>query len=87
MSRILADGEMFTPYDYESEAEFEREVVEHAKALFGEETLYIDVKKKIGQDIVTIPDGYLIDSVFMRHDLAGGRPRSIRRRYPSQIPS
>ena len=64
MSRILFEGDFFTPCDYASEAEFEREIVEHARAVFGDETLYIDVKKKIGQDIVTIPDGYLIDFSF-----------------------
>lgn len=64
MSKILFDGDFFTPHDYASEAEFEREIVTHARSIFGEESLYIDVKKKIGTDIVTIPDGYLIDFSF-----------------------
>jgi hypothetical protein len=64
MSKILLGGDLFTPHDYTSEAEFERDIVSHARSIFGKESLYIDVKKKIGTDIVTIPDGYLIDFSF-----------------------
>ncbi|MFC1485822.1 hypothetical protein ACFL55_02210, partial [Candidatus Latescibacterota bacterium] len=51
--------------EYSSEKEFEELIILHAKFIFGNNSLYIDVKKKIGIDsIVTIPDGYLIDFSF-----------------------
>lgn len=45
-------------YEYTLENEFEKVIVEHAKQIFGNNTVYIDIKKKIGDNIVTIPDGY-----------------------------
>ena len=58
---ILLDGIKYLRYTPENEDEFERMVVENAKDIFGEEAIYLDIKKKIktewGQG--TIPDGYL----------------------------
>ena len=51
-------------YEYPNEAEFESEVVKQASYIFGKQTIYIDIKKRIGRDILTIPDGYLIDLSF-----------------------
>jgi hypothetical protein len=66
MTRILYENKLFAPYEYESEKAFESDVIKYFKEIFGPESLYIDVKKKIGEDnIVTIPDGYLIDFSFM----------------------
>jgi hypothetical protein len=65
MTRLLFDEKLFEPYEYLSEAEFERDIVKHAKQVFGEHSLYFDVKRRIGTDnIVTIPDGYLVDFFF-----------------------
>jgi hypothetical protein len=62
MSLILDNaGKIFSPYSYQKEKEFEAVVVELSDQIFGPSTLYIDVKKRVGNDIVTIPDGYLID--------------------------
>ncbi len=58
---ILLDGVRYLRFTPETEAEFERMVVEHASEIFGKDTIYLDIKKKIktewGQG--TIPDGYL----------------------------
>ena len=55
-------GKIYELHTYESEAEFEKDVVGHAEYLFGPSSVYIDVKKRVsGGNIVTIPDGYVID--------------------------
>jgi len=62
MSAILdADGRLFRPYPYEKEQDFEASVVRLADQIFGSSTIYVNVKKKVGNDIVTIPDGYVVD--------------------------
>ena len=65
MDKIIYNGNLFTVYKYANEKEFEIQIIEHAKEIFGPDSLYIDIKKRIGEDnIVTIPDGYLIDFSF-----------------------
>jgi len=65
MYKILFDDELYTLYKYESEAEFEKHIIEHSKDVFGDKSIYFDVKKRIGTDnILSIPDGYLIDLSF-----------------------
>lgn len=65
MDYLLVEGRVFRPYLWELEEDFEREVVMHSRDLFGEESVYIDIKKRIGKgDILSIPDGYLIDFSF-----------------------
>jgi len=58
---ILIDGIRYCRYTPKSEAEFERMIVENAARIFGEEAIYLDIKKLIktewGQG--TIPDGFL----------------------------
>lgn len=50
-------------FTHSLEKDFEACVVNLSSQLFGENSLYIDIKKKMKNgDIVTIPDGYLIDS-------------------------
>ena len=57
-----SDGKLYSTLPYENESDFEDTVVELADQIFGPETIYIDIKKRVsGKDIVTIPDGYLID--------------------------
>lgn len=48
---------------FESESEFEGTILEVSSVLFGNERIYLDVKKKLGVKgkIRNIPDGYLID--------------------------
>jgi len=55
-------GKLFQPYAFSKENEFEETVKLLADQIFGLSSIYVDVKKKIaGGDIVTIPDGYVID--------------------------
>jgi hypothetical protein len=64
MTNILFKDKKFDLLDFDSEKEFEGKVVENCKYLFGRDTVYIDIKKRIGQKDSyhkTIPDGYLID--------------------------
>jgi len=65
MENLLINGKVYKPYLWDLEEDFEKEVVMHALVLFGEESVYIDIKKRIGKgDILSIPDGYLIDFSF-----------------------
>lgn len=65
MDHVVHQGNVYVPYEYGLEAEFETDVIRFASSIFGPKAVYIDVKKRIGQDnILTIPDGYLIDFSF-----------------------
>lgn len=64
MNKILTNNTEFSLYEYSEEREFEKDVVKNSKKIFGPNTIYIDVKRKIGDSIVSIPDGYLIDLTF-----------------------
>ena len=61
--KILLNGKEYIEYQYEKEEEFEKDVIENSKALFGEKTIYIDVKKRLKPKYnnASIPDGYLFD--------------------------
>lgn len=51
-------------YEHETEDSFEKVIISLASEVFGSESIYIDIKKRIkGGDIITIPDGYVIDLV------------------------
>lgn len=61
---IITDssGRLYRQFTYEREALFEKVVAALADYIFGPDTLYVDVKKHVkGNDIVSIPDGYVID--------------------------
>jgi len=64
MERLISDNKTYKYYEYSLEAEFEKVIVDKSKQIFGSNTVYIDIKKKIGNEIITIPDGYLIDFSF-----------------------
>lgn len=57
-----AQGAIFQPSIYEDERSFEKDVVILADQIFGTSTIFLDIKKHVGNDIITIPDGYLIDA-------------------------
>ena len=62
MDRLSYKGKVFTSYEYSKESDFEVDIIKHAKEVFGPKSFYIDIKKKIKKDnIITIPDGYLLD--------------------------
>ena len=46
---ILQDGQRYTEFKYQLEADFEKEIADSQKAIFGKDTIYIDAKRKIGQ--------------------------------------
>jgi hypothetical protein len=64
MTKLLFNQKKFELLDFDSEAEFEKAVIQNSKHLFGRDTLYIDIKRRIGDKNSyhkTIPDGFLID--------------------------
>jgi hypothetical protein len=67
MSRLVSDNQVFVQYEYSLESEFERTIIHYSREIFGPNSVYVDVKKRIENDnIVTIPDGYLIDFSFKK---------------------
>jgi len=64
MERLIQSGQSYVYYEYTTEKEFEQIVVQQAPHIFGSSSIYIDIKKRIGDSIITIPDGYLIDFSF-----------------------
>jgi predicted transport protein len=60
---ILTKDGVYHLYNYQSENDLERMVVEHATEIFGRDTVYLDIKRKISSKagFGTIPDGYVID--------------------------
>lgn len=64
MEKILLNNDTYSYFEYPTEKEFEKIIVEKSNHIFGKESIYIDIKKRIGGSIITIPDGYLIDFSF-----------------------
>lgn len=60
---LLKDGIRYLLYTPKSEDEFERSIKHHARDIFGEDSLYFDIKKKISSITgeSSIPDGYLVN--------------------------
>jgi hypothetical protein len=64
MSKLLLNGVEYQEYAFEDEEELEKAVIENGKFLFGPDSFYIDVKRRVGKagsHNKGIPDGYLID--------------------------
>lgn len=62
MARIIIKNNEYSLYDFDSEAEFEKAVIENQKYLFGKDSIYVDVKRLIGHgNNRGIPDAFLID--------------------------
>jgi len=59
---VTKDG-TYHLYNYQNENELEKMVVEHSCEIFGKDTVYFDLKRKISSKagFGTIPDGYVID--------------------------
>lgn len=64
MEKLIQSGQTYAYYEYSTEKEFEQIIVQQAPHIFGSSSIYIDIKKRIGDSIITIPDGYLIDFSF-----------------------
>ncbi|MBI2124108.1 MAG: hypothetical protein HYU04_02645 [Candidatus Wildermuthbacteria bacterium] len=62
MARIIVKNNEYSLYDFDNEVEFEKAVIENQKYLFGKDSVYVDVKRLIGQgNHRGIPDAFLID--------------------------
>ena len=63
MKRILLNGKEYREYEYRNETEFEKDVIANAKEVFGQNTIYVNLKKllKAKHKHGSIPDGYLLD--------------------------
>ena len=57
------DGKKFEETEFKTEADFENIVKENSKKLFGEKTIYFEIKSKVDTKALgaTIPDGFLFD--------------------------
>lgn len=64
MERLIQSGRTYFYHEYATEKEFEQTIIQQARHIFGSNSIYIDIKKRIGDSIITIPDGYLIDFSF-----------------------
>lgn len=62
MPILLIDGVTYEVWTPSNEDEFEQIVKEHAKDIFGEESIYLDIKHKLKSKsgIGSIPDGYAL---------------------------
>lgn len=60
---LYSNQKSYTEQAFSLEADLERELVSHAKLIFGEASIYIDAKRKIEAQALggTIPDGFLFD--------------------------
>jgi hypothetical protein len=60
---IILNGKRFDQIAYGSERDFEEDVVQSSKVLFGAETVYIDAKKRLESKTLgtTVPDGFFFD--------------------------
>lgn len=65
MDKLILGNKEFDYYEYTNEAEFEEDVVKNANKIFGQKSIYVDIKKRIGDNILSIPDGYLLDFSFI----------------------
>ncbi len=60
---VILNDEVYRPYSYKREEELEKLAVEHTEKLFGKNTHFFNVKRKIvsKSGIGSTPDGYLVD--------------------------
>jgi len=59
---ICVNNEIYNLYSFQKEKDFEEIIEKLSDFIFGEQTIYLPIKKKIEKDnIVTIPDAYVVD--------------------------
>ena len=63
MKKIAINGKLYSQVSFETEDEFEDEVVANEQSIFGAHGIYVDIKKKLGKKagVAGIPDGYYLD--------------------------
>jgi hypothetical protein len=61
--KLFLNNKVYSEFQFDREADFEREVVTNSKLFFGTSSIYIDAKKKIETKNMgnSIPDGFLFD--------------------------
>jgi len=62
MARIILNNKEYSLYDFDNEVEFEKRLLKIKKHLFGKDSIYVDVKRRI--DVIIIADTrcfFLID--------------------------
>ena len=61
--KLFTNNKTYNQFQFDKEADFEREVVINSKQFFGTNSIYIDAKRKIETKNLggSIPDGYLFD--------------------------
>jgi len=61
--KLFANNKTYTQFQFDREADFEKEIVAGSRLFFGSKSIYIDAKRKIETRILagTIPDGFLFD--------------------------
>lgn len=65
MEQLIFEGSGYVHHEYRRKGDLEKQIIKYSKHIFGDKTVYLDVKKKIGRgNVATIPDGYLIDFSF-----------------------
>jgi hypothetical protein len=62
-SRIIYNNNEFKILEFSSENDFEMEVISNYKMIFGVNSIYIDIKKKLGNKIC---DGFVFDKALNR---------------------
>jgi len=62
-SRIIHNGNEYKILEFSSEDDFEDEVMKNHKMVFGDNSIYIDIKKKLGNRIC---DGFVFDKNLNR---------------------
>ena len=59
---VDSNGNLHEEISFDREDEFEKCVISLADRIFGQSTIYVDVKKRMhGNGIISIPDGYVVD--------------------------
>tara|TARA_X000000368_G_C22978120_1_gene688590 strand:- start:234 stop:1253 length:1020 start_codon:yes stop_codon:yes gene_type:complete len=63
MLKIKVGNDIYNHYEYSSEDDFERRIVKESKNIFGNSSIYLDIKKKIGKTkgLKGLPDAWVID--------------------------
>ena len=63
MKKVAINGKLYSQVSFETEDDFEEEVVANEQSIFGSHGIYIDIKKKLGKKAgyAGIPDGYYLD--------------------------
>lgn len=63
MGRLVTPNGIFELFSFETETPFEKAVIDQAKEIFGENRIYLDCKRRIGNKDgkKSIPDAYLFD--------------------------